>query len=68
MKTLNSQFALVYRTGGKLSCKWNRVLENFETRQAAEEAATKIEKMGYKTLIFKRGMLDSIGLPEGWEA
>jgi len=63
----NPMFAVVYRTGGVYSCKWNRVLENYSTRDEALVKAQEIERMGYKTIIHKHSTLDIMGLPVGWK-
>lgn len=63
----NTQFAVIYRTGGTENFKWTRVLENYRTREAAQTKAAEIERMGYKTLIHRAAQLDSNGLPESYD-
>lgn len=61
-------YAVIYRTGGRERFQWRRVLTSYASRDAAQEDADMIERMGYKTLIHDAHLLDSIGMPEGWDA
>lgn len=61
-------FAVIYRRGGKMACEWHRILERYETKDAAKAKADEIERMGYKALVTTYSSLESIGLPIGWEA
>ena len=60
-------FTNVYRTGGTAMCEWRRCLP-VATREKANQQRAEVERMGYKTLTFKTHELDSIGMPEGWDA
>jgi hypothetical protein len=61
-------FTIAYRSGGTSNCVWTRVLEVYPTREAAQVLVAEIERGGRKALIYKTALLDSIGLPQGWEA
>lgn len=60
-------FSVAYRKGGTAQFSWNRVLEVYATREAANASAQDLGKMGYKSIVYKTADLDSIGLPDTWE-
>lgn len=60
-------FAVAYRSGGTRDCKWTRVGDRFASKAIAKETAEKIERMGFKALVYTTAELDSLGLPIGWE-
>lgn len=59
-------YEIIYRTGGTERCTWRRVSGHFTAEEAANQEP-QIERMGYKTLRYKVGVLDVVGMPEGWE-
>ena len=61
-------FTVIYRTGGTENFKWNRVGERYSDRTSAEESADGLERMGYPSLVHDTKLLDSIGLPETFDA
>lgn len=61
-------FSIVYRTGSPERCAWHRVLDTFPSKDATREKRDEIERMGYKTLIFRTYELNALGMPEGWNA
>ena len=61
------QFAVIYRTGGTANYRWNRILENYATREAAVLKASELNRMGYPTHIHNAFFLDAAGLPETFE-
>ena len=60
-------FTVAYRTGGTAAFAW-RTTVPFSTYDLAEQAAGDIRRGGRKALVFDTARLDSIGLPETWEA
>jgi hypothetical protein len=65
--TNKQQYAVIYRTGGTVNFKWNRVLGSFNREEAVSECES-LERMGYPTLMHDVEMLDSIGMPETFDA
>ena len=65
--TKHESFTVVYRTGGTENCQWRRT-SALSSKEAARDLANLNERMGYKSLVFKTGDLDSLGMPTGWEA
>jgi hypothetical protein len=63
----NNNYSVIYRTGGTVNFKWKRVLNIFIDKESAQMKKDELEKMGYKTLIFKTDQLNSIGLPESYD-
>ena len=61
-------FTVIYRTGGTENFKWNRVGERYPDRASAKESAASLERMGYPSLVHDTKLLDSIGLPESFDA
>ena len=61
-------FAVIYRTGGTENFKWNRVGERYPDRQSAIKSTEELSKMGYPALVHDAKLLDSIGLPETFDA
>lgn len=61
-------FTVIYRTGGTENFKWNRVGERYSDRASARESADGLERMGYPALVHDTKLLDSIGLPETFDA
>jgi predicted aminopeptidase len=59
-------YAVVYRIGTPEACEWVR-MQGYFSREAAQAEAEVKRREGYKALVHKAHMLDSIGLPEGWE-
>jgi hypothetical protein len=59
-------YSLAYRTGGTHHCQWRRVFDAYETREAAQTEAARLERMGYKANVYETARLDSVGLPVGW--
>lgn len=60
-------FEIAYRTGGTSNFKWQPVIGAFTRDECAAKRA-EIERMGYKTVAHKAGWIETIGLPDGWEA
>ena len=44
------------------------MFDQFHTREAAQAGADRVERAGYKAIVYKVSELDRIGLPVGWEA
>lgn len=61
-------FTVIYRTGGTENFKWNRVGERYTSKTAALDSAAELAKMGYPSLVHDAKLLDSIGLPETFDA
>ena len=61
-------FSVAYRTGGTARCIWKRTYTQHATISAAMVEIDAIERMGYKALWYPTSQLDSIGVPEGWDA
>ena len=61
-------FAVIYRTGGTENFKWNHVGERYPDRESAIKSAEDLSRMGYPALVHDAKLLDSIGLPETFDA
>jgi len=64
---MSKNYSVIYRTGGTVNFKWNRVLETYKTMEAARAIVAELEKMGYKALVHHTRSLNLIGLPETFE-
>jgi hypothetical protein len=57
-------FTVIFKTGGNLNYKWNRIFTRFANRELAQGKAKELNKMGYETLIHDTDMLNTVGMPE----
>lgn len=57
---------VVYRIGGTERCEWRRTTGQTSMTEAMDRKAD-LEQMGYKALIFKTAVLNTVGMPEGWD-
>lgn len=64
---MSKTWTVVYRTGGTENAKWHKTL--IATSKAeAMEAGKRLGKMGYAWLLMTVHDLNTIGLPEGYDA
>jgi len=64
---MKKTFTIAYRTGDKKNTVWKKS-NPFEVFQDAQREKRQIEMTGQKALIFDTVLLNSIGLPTGWDA
>ena len=57
-------FTVIYRTGGTENFKWHKVLTLHRTKETAMADVKRIEKQGYKALMFDTDKLNAIGMPD----
>ena len=60
-------WTVAFRTGGKENCEWKKTV-SFLLKSDALEAKESIERGGRKALLFDTDLLNSIGLPVGWDS
>lgn len=60
-------YSVVYRTGGTQRCQWQKLFNTCQTIEQANANVERLERMGYKALRFETRVIDTIGLPIGWE-
>jgi hypothetical protein len=61
-------FTVYFRTGGTANFKWERQLELHATREAAQASVNELVRMGYPAHYADSQLLNSIGLPDTYEA
>ena len=61
---MRQSYSVIYRDGGTINFKWHRVGGTYDNSQEADNKAAEIERMGYKTYVYKTQELDKIGMPE----
>lgn len=64
---MTNTFTVIYRTGGTMNARWHRCAA-VATIEDARKMQDDIRRGGRKALIHKTNLLDSIGLPSGYEA
>lgn len=60
-------YAVMYRTGGTLNFKWNRLLGGRSLEMATKDKA-ELERGGYPTIIEDYKLSMSVGVPETFDA
>jgi hypothetical protein len=60
-------WTVIYRQGGTKRYRWVRTLD-VETEENAQSHVVGLEKMGYRALKVKTAQLETLGMPEGWDA
>jgi hypothetical protein len=60
-------YTVIYRTGGTARCSWHKTQVQ-RNREDAYALQRDLEKAGYKALVHDTALLNSVGMPEGWEA
>lgn len=50
-----------------MRCEWRKLWSTYACIDDANANVERLERMGYKALRFESNVLDTIGLPIGWE-
>lgn len=63
---MSKTWTTIYRTGGTTRCRWHKTTPQVR-REDADAMRADLEKAGYRALVHDTRLLNSVGLPEGWE-